>query len=263
VPLAAATAAVAVWFAVPGNLGKPATTDELARARAPHDSGSRETAPAAAVPELPENKTASVEAQPKPAASPLAQAPPAPLPPAERRDNLVQREARQADAAHEAARPTPAEAAGANVQADKDVAPAAPAAAAAQKAERVGIAGAVAITPSDIVSPDPAIRWRLAGSAVQHSSDGGSTWEAVSIGFPAELTAGVAPASNVCWLVGRNGVVLLTIDGRTWRRVSFPEAADLVGIRTVDAGGRVATVTTADGRTFVTTDAGGTWASRP
>ena len=76
---------------------------------------------------------------------------------------------------------------------------------------------------------------------------------------PPNSTAGVAPSATVCWLVGRNGVVLLTTDGRTWRRLPFPEMTDLSAVRTVDAGGRVASVSTADGRTFVTTDAGVTW----
>ena len=43
VPLAAATAAIAIWFAVPGHLGKPVTTDELARERASRDSAPRES----------------------------------------------------------------------------------------------------------------------------------------------------------------------------------------------------------------------------
>ena len=82
------------------------------------------------------------------------------------------------------------------------------------------------------------------------------------MGIAAELTAGVAPATTVCWLVGRNGAVLLTTDGQTWRRLPFPEITDLSAVRTVDAGGHVASVSTTDGRTFVTTDAGATWSAR-
>jgi hypothetical protein len=115
---------------------------------------------------------------------------------------------------------------------------------------------------TEIVSPDPAVRWRVLGSALEHSGNGGTTWEPVSTGFAAELTAGAAPSATICWLVGRRGVVLLTTDGRTWRRVAFPEMTDLSGVFTVDAGGNVASVSTVDGRTFVTTDAGATWASR-
>ena len=83
----------------------------------------------------------------------------------------------------------------------------------------------------------------------------------MSTGVAAELTAGAAPSATVCWLVGRGGVVLLSTDGRTWRRVAFPEMTDLSAVFTVDAGGNVASVTTVDGRTFVTTDGGATWVS--
>jgi photosystem II stability/assembly factor-like uncharacterized protein len=78
----------------------------------------------------------------------------------------------------------------------------------------------------------------------------------------AELTAGAAPSASVCWLVGRAGVVLRTTDGRTWRRVPFPEMTDLSAVRAIDADGNVASVSTADGRTFSTTDGGATWVSR-
>jgi hypothetical protein len=140
--------------------------------------------------------------------------------------------------------------------------PAAPRAAAAPPAaERFGAAAAMraANVVPDIVSPDSAVRWRIAGAAVQHSVDGGSTWNAVTVSGAADLTAGTAPAATVCWLVGRAGLVLLTTDGRTFRRLPFPEMTDLSGVRTVDAGGRVASVSTVDGRTFVTTDAGASW----
>jgi photosystem II stability/assembly factor-like uncharacterized protein len=52
-------------------------------------------------------------------------------------------------------------------------------------------------------------------------------------------------------------VVLLTIDGRSWRRVAFPDATDLSAVRATDA--RTASVSTADGRIFSTSDGGVTW----
>jgi hypothetical protein len=113
----------------------------------------------------------------------------------------------------------------------------------------------------DVVSPVPMVRWRLAGSTVQRSTDGGAKWETQSTGTEAELTAGAAPSAVVCWVVGRGGVVLLSIDGRSWRRLAFPEMTDLSAVRARDA--RAASVSTADGRTFSTTDAGATWAPRP
>ena len=84
---------------------------------------------------------------------------------------------------------------------------------------------------SEIVSPDPAVRWRIAGSVVQRSTDGGARWDAVPTGVASPLTAGAAPSASVCWVVGRGGVVLLSTDGRTWRRVAFPEMTDLSAVR--------------------------------
>jgi photosystem II stability/assembly factor-like uncharacterized protein len=121
--------------------------------------------------------------------------------------------------------------------------------------------GARAIT-SEIASPDPSFRWRLgAAGVVEHSADGGSTWEVLPTGVVADLTAGMSPSPSVCWLVGRAGTVLLSIDGRRWQRVTFPEATDLVAVQARDA--RTATVTTADGRTFRTADGGASWDRRP
>jgi hypothetical protein len=128
--------------------------------------------------------------------------------------------------------------------------------------------------PVDIVSPDPAIRWQVhqspftnhqspfvRASMVQHSTNGGKTWDRQSIDLPASLVAGASPSSTVCWLVGRSGIVLITRDGRNWARVSFPEAIDLVAIRAADE--KNATVTTADGRALTTVDGGATWSERP
>ena len=264
VPLTAAAAAVAIWFAVPGTPGGPANDGQLARVeQAPQPPNEPVPPPAG-------NREAFTE-------SPAV---PAPAAPAEVREERARNDAPQQTAIGETAAKKEATADLAKDKADATPPPAAPAAiaaapqpvagaasqaAAAPPAERAAAARSsvrAAETASEIVSPDPAVRWRILGATVQHSINGGSTWEAVSTGVPAELTAGAAPAATVCWLVGRNGVVLLTIDGRTWRRVPFPEMTDLSAVRTVDAGGRVASVSTADGRTFVTTDAGATWSMR-
>lgn len=137
---------------------------------------------------------------------------------------------------------------------------AAPPAAAAEKAagrleRNAALADAFAFL--EIRSPDAAIRWRVKGALVERSTDGGTTWTAVPTGIDADLTAGSSPAPSICWLVGRRGMVLLSADARTWRRIAFPEVTDLTAITATDA--RTAVVTTADGRTFATTDGGVTW----
>jgi photosystem II stability/assembly factor-like uncharacterized protein len=114
--------------------------------------------------------------------------------------------------------------------------------------------------PIEIASPDPRLRWRLVGTTVLHSSDRGATWVPTQPGVSAELSAGSAPLGAVCWLVGQAGVVLLTTDGTSWTRVPFPQLVDLAAVTARD--GRSASVTTADGRIFTTTDAGATWTTR-
>src|SRR5204863_3464041 len=114
-----------------------------------------------------------------------------------------------------------------------------------------------AIAP-EIVSPDPTSRWRITGGRViEHSTDGGTTWQAQPTGATSTLTAGSAPSPLVCWVVGQDGVVLLSTDGRTWRRAGVPTRTALLAVRATDE--RTATVTDANGRTYVTIDGGVRW----
>jgi hypothetical protein len=121
------------------------------------------------------------------------------------------------------------------------------------------VAGANAVTGGvvEIVSPNPLIRWRLSGPSLQQSADGGATWQPQTVPASADLLAGSSPALTVCWIVGRSGTILLTIDGRQWKLVMFPEVVDLTAVRATDA--RTALVTTAGGRTYRTSDGGMSW----
>ena len=111
----------------------------------------------------------------------------------------------------------------------------------------------------DVTVPSSNVRWRvLGGRTVQRSIDNGATWATQYNGDEhMMLLAGIAPTPTTAWLVGRAGVLLITADGYTWRRVSFPEAVDITSVTALDA--RVAAVTTADKRTFTTADGGTTW----
>lgn len=108
--------------------------------------------------------------------------------------------------------------------------------------------------------PDGSMRWRFAGDRVEASSDSGTTWRAVATGPIARIRAGSSPSARVCWLVGQSGLVLRTTDGEAWQRVAFSAAVDLTAVAAADAS--AARVTTADGRVFVTADAGRTWTIR-
>jgi Photosynthesis system II assembly factor YCF48/Putative zinc-finger len=112
--------------------------------------------------------------------------------------------------------------------------------------------------PTEVVSPDQSVRWRPgAAGTIQRSTDGGASWTTQSSGVAEDLTAGSAPSSSACWIVGRRGTVLLTADGVQWRRIAFPESVDLIGVQAVDLAN--ATVTSADGRRFRTADGGQIW----
>jgi hypothetical protein len=112
----------------------------------------------------------------------------------------------------------------------------------------------------ELASPDAANRWRIgAAGSIQRSIDRGATWETLRSGATQDLLAGVAVSPTVCWVIGRGGTVLLSTDGRTWRLVPLPEPVDLVAIEARDA--LSADVTTADRRTFRTTDGGRTWSA--
>ncbi len=110
----------------------------------------------------------------------------------------------------------------------------------------------------DVRTGDGRARWRLAvNGGVEYSSDAGATWRATSLVEARSVRAGSSPSPQVCWLVGDGGGVWLATDGVTFTRLPFPEVTVLSGVIATSA--RAATVTTANGRTFRTTDAGATW----
>ena len=113
---------------------------------------------------------------------------------------------------------------------------------------------------SDAAANAGQVRWRiLAGTRVERTQDGGANWSAATIEpeLKTRLVGGTATSQTNCWIIGREGVVLVTTDGRTFRRVSLPEAVQLASIIAQDH--LRATVTAIDGRTFTTIDGGLTW----
>jgi hypothetical protein len=133
-----------------------------------------------------------------------------------------------------------------------------PADARADTGEAASVARFAAQVPIVILSPDPNSRWRIANRRIQHSTDAGRTWTTQRPEAEGDLLAGAAPAADVCWIVGRTGIVLLTTDGVTWRSVGFPDPAATL-VRVVAASSLGAAVSTSDGRTYRTTDGGQTW----
>ena len=255
VPLAAAATAIAVWVAIPEQRNVPvvapatapearqeaavppaappaADTQQQANAARPavpsapppveRRAQPYAAAPGAASPQTAPPQTAAAPTAP-PAAEPSAAAPLiAPRP----EGRVLDQQQRAA-----AARAAPA-APGANDAADKAQAP---------LAESVTIAGET----RQVLSIETLC---------------GRRWGSVPNDVAGGLTSGSSPTPDVCWVVGRGGVVRRSVNGQTWQRVAFPEMTDLSGVQASD--GRSATVATADGRSFRTSDGGMTWVQR-
>jgi hypothetical protein len=200
--------------------------------------------------EQPQPTPTVTEAQ-KPAESPVA---PEIAPAAKTmRDAIEKKEARPAPPAARAEKPS------LERQQTAAAAPASPPAdARADMGEAASVARFAAQVPIVVSSPDPNIRWRISNRRIEHSTDAGLTWALQRAEAEGDLLAGAAPDADVCWIVGRMGIVLLTTDGHTWRRIDFPDpAATLIGVAA--AGSLDATVSTSDGRAYRTTDGGRTW----
>ncbi|HEY0876234.1 MAG TPA: YCF48-related protein [Vicinamibacterales bacterium] len=136
--------------------------------------------------------------------------------------------------------------------------PSPPADARADTSQTTSVARFAAQAPIVIASPDPNIRWRIVSRRIEHSADAGLTWTVQRGEAEGDLLAGAAADTGVCWIVGRMGIVLLTTDGATWRRVEFPDPTATL-VRVAAASALDTTVSTSDGRTYRTTDGGRTW----
>lgn len=259
VPAAVAAGAVAIWISVPDQATVP-TIEARRDVRLPIEAVPTQPQPPAATAELPaspppgslKDAQSGLDAsrlRRSAAASSAAKTSP---PPASPETSASRVEARKEEAAA-APRDARADAAASpRVGGAANVEPARPAA----LAERMTILSAARAT---IVSSDRTTQWRIgAAGEVQHSADGGSSWQTQATGVGLTPSAGSSPSSSVCWLVGRAGLVLLTTDGgQSWRRLSFPLVTDLASIRATD--NRTATIVSVDGRTFTTSDAGRSW----
>jgi hypothetical protein len=113
-------------------------------------------------------------------------------------------------------------------------------------------------TPIVIPTPDSSILWRVTGShEIQLSRDIGVTWETQLTETDVNLVTGSAPTSKVCWVVGRHGTILRTVDGENWQTVKSPTELDLTAVKAEDADS--ATITAGDGTTYETKNGGGKW----
>jgi hypothetical protein len=119
-------------------------------------------------------------------------------------------------------------------------------------------AGLFRAGPLLAVAPGRKVMWRFgAGGMIEKSSDAGKTWTMQASPVTADLRAASAPSVKVCWVVGAAGTILRTVDGEKWEQVESPTLADLQLVSARDAAN--ATVTTVEGKIYVTSDGGRTW----
>jgi len=109
-----------------------------------------------------------------------------------------------------------------------------------------------------VSAPDQSVSWIAGkkGMILRRDADG-STHPQQS-GASTDLIAGAAPSATVCWIVGRSGTIVRTTDGgEHWTLILAPTADNLTAVTANDAND--ATVTTAGGRSFATSDGGASW----
>lgn len=147
----------------------------------------------------------------------------------------------------------------------ENFAAAAPPAAPQPAAARTAAVHQTAVTPLRSTSASgplgATVTWRYGpGGVIERSTDRGRTWERQQSGVTAALTDGSAASDRVCWIVGERGIVLRTIDGLTWQRLSPPTSADLVSVHAWSESS--ARVTASDRSEYETTDGGRSWRQR-
>ena len=247
-PIAAATAAVTLWMVVPQQqqiATAPPARDEVAapsapKADAPVPTEQKQQAKPEARQDAPKDRVQA------PAAAPFAE-------PANRRERQALNDADKNKA--EAGKRPSEEKLGATADAVAAAPSATPPAPSAQGMLQKN--ARLASTPAEIVSPNSTRSCRIVPAGIEFSTDQGASWIPVRANPNETLTHGVSPSGTICWLIGRNGVVLVTADGSIFAKVDLPVRVDVASITATDA--RSATVTTVDGRTFRTDDSGRNW----
>jgi hypothetical protein len=128
----------------------------------------------------------------------------------------------------------------------------------AQKDEKAASTTGIGSVARVVRTPDPRVLWQIAEHGVLKSEDGGATWGQANLPVAnAQVASIAAPSAQVCWLVGRDSLILLTTDGTHWQTVLLPAKADFVQVVAENASS--ATVTITEGLSFQTSDGGKHW----
>jgi uncharacterized protein (UPF0333 family) len=109
-----------------------------------------------------------------------------------------------------------------------------------------------------ISAPDQSVSWIAGKNGMILRRDADGSTHPQHSGASTDLVAGAAPSATVCWIVGRSGTIVRTTDGgEHWTLILAPTADNLAAVTAGDAND--ATITTAAGRSFATSDGGASW----
>ncbi len=283
VPLATAATVAAIWVAMPPRVEPPPPAAQVRDQRGPENYVTPDASPPGSTPDRraladqpsPQARTETPARSPRGGSSPRE----VDAPSQRKESEALRQEAKEelqkqrvdeatggagarARAANElaAAAPPPAAAA---LPAAPSAAPRSPAAPARESRAMDSLTPQLRMAlpaTAEIIGPGGAMRWRIVDGRVQRSTTQGQTWEPIALPSAAAISGGHSPAASVAWLVGKAGAIFVTTDGAEFQQVPFVSSADLVSVVAVDD--RQATVTTAEGRQFQTTNRGLNWTQR-
>ncbi len=98
--------------------------------------------------------------------------------------------------------------------------------------------------------------WRARDGQVERTRDQGRSWQRVAMPAGVRVVDVASPGGDVCWAIA-DEAVLRTLDGTTWVRTARPTSERLATVGAESA--TAATVVTATGAVFETSDGGRTW----
>jgi hypothetical protein len=113
---------------------------------------------------------------------------------------------------------------------------------------------------NQIYSPDRTAAWQVGPGGAVMKWTTGAGWHPQRSGVSVDLVAGFAPSDTVCWVVGKSGIVIRTIDGgENWEVIVAPTTQNLTSV--IATGSDNASIVAADGARYTTHDGGETWSS--
>ena len=108
-----------------------------------------------------------------------------------------------------------------------------------------------------ISAPGGTVTWIAGKDGFVQRRDADGATRMQHSGVTTDLVAGSAPSATVCWIVGRSGTIIRTTDGEHWELITAPTAENLAAVSASSA--KDATITTAGGQSFATSDSGARW----